>query len=508
MPPSPDDAAALRTENAHLRAVVEELRGAVAELRQQVASQQAHIHRLVKLTFGRSTERVEGPTLFDGTTPPEPPASSPPVPVDDPVKPPRTRAGHGRRRKPADLPRVRVEVDLTDAEKACPCCHGMRIRIGEDVAERLDYRPASLFVREIARPTYLCRACEKKGEAPQIVRAPLPADPLPRSGIGAGLLAHVVVSKFTDHLPLHRQESILARHGWDVSRSTLCDLLRRCGVLLDPLYRAMVDRMKRSFAIHADDTPVTLLRPRRTGYAWVYLGDAAHPYTVFDLTPGRSQQYPAAFLAGYTGHVHADAYAGFNPVHGDGRRHLGCWMHARRRFVEAKETDPRAVEALAFIRTLYAVEREAKEQCLTGGDLVAMRRTRAGPILTQFADWVEEHHRTALPKSAFGQALEYARNQWSSLVRYLEDPRFVIDNGPAEQAIRPLAVGRANWLHVGGDGGLKTAAVLLSLCGSARRHRLNPWAYLTDVLTQLAARPTTDPAEFLPDAWAKLHLAV
>jgi transposase len=449
MPPSPDDVAAtlrrenatLREQNTHLLAVVEELRGVVTELRKQVASQQAHIHRLVKLTFGRSSERVEGPTLFDGTTPPEPPA--PPVPIGGPPKTPRTRAGHGRRPKPKDLPRERVEIDLTEAEKACPCCREMRVRIGEDVAERLDYRPASVFVRELVRPTYLCRACERKGEPPQIVRAPLPADPLPRSGIGAGLLAHVIVSKFSDHLPLHRQEAILARHGWDVSRSTLCDLLRRCGVLLDPLYRAMVDRMKQSFAIHADDTPITLLRPRRTAYAWVYLGDAPNPYTVFDLTPGRSQQYPAAFLKDFTGYLHADAYAGFNPVHGDGRRHLGCWMHARRKFTDANETDPQAVEALAVVRTLYAVEREAKEQNRTGDDLVAWRRTRAGPILTQFSDWLEEHHRTALPKSAFGQAVEYARNQWPSLIRYVEDHRFVIDNGPAEQAIRPLAVGRA-----------------------------------------------------------------
>ncbi len=149
MPPSPDDAAALRTENAHLRAVVEELRGAVAELRKQVESQQAHIHKLVKLTFGRSSERVVGATLFDGTAPPESPAPPPPVPAGDPPKTPRTRTGHGRRRKPADLPRERVEIDLTEAEKACPCCREMRVRIGEDVAERLDYRPASLFVREL-----------------------------------------------------------------------------------------------------------------------------------------------------------------------------------------------------------------------------------------------------------------------------------------------------------------------------------------------------------------------
>jgi transposase len=521
MPPSPDDVAAtlrrenatLRQQNTHLLAVVEELRGAVTELRKQVEKHQAHIHKLVKLTFGRSSERVVGPTLFDGTAPPEPPAPPPPVPAGDPPKTPRTRTGHGRRRKPADLPRERVEIDLTEAEKACPCCREMRVRIGEDVAERLDYRPASLFVRELVRPTYLCRECEKKGEAPQIVRAPLPADPLPRSGIGAGLLAHVIVSKFVDHLPLHRQEAILARHGWDVRRSTLCDHLQKCGGLLTPLYRLMHQRLLRSFAIHADDTPLLLLRPRRTAYAWVYLGDAQNPYTLFDLTAGRSQTFPQRFLDGYRGFVHADAYDGYNAMHGN-LRHLGCRMHARRYYVEAEPSDPRAVEALAFIRTLYAVEREIKDEReklgegFADADGVRFRQTRAGPILTQFSGWLEEQHRHATPKSLFGQAVEYSRNQWPSLVRYLNDSRFAIDNGAAERAIRPLAIGRGNWLHLGGDGGLPTASVLLTVCASATRHRLNPWAYLRDVIDQLAARsPTADVTDLLPDTWARRHLA-
>jgi transposase len=185
-------------------------------------------------------------------------------------------------------------------------------------------------------------------------------------------------------------------------------------------------------------------------------------------------------------------------------------MHARRYFVEAEPSDPRAVEALAFIRTLYAVEREVKDEreklCgqFADGDVVRLRQTRAGPILAKFSDWLEEHRRQATPKSLFGQALEYCRNQWASLVRYIDGARFAIDNGAAERAIRPLAIGRSNWLHVGGDGGLKTASVLLSVCASAIRHRLNPWSYLRDVLEQLAARPATaDVNDLLPETWAK-----
>jgi transposase len=253
------------------------------------------------------------------------------------------------------------------------------------------------------------------------------------------------------------------------------------------------------------------LRPRRTAYAWIYVGDAQNPYTLFHLAAGRSQTFPQTFLQGYRGFIHADAYDGYNAVHHD-LRHLGCWMHARRYYVEAEPSDPRAVEALAFIRTLYAVEREIKDERdklgenFPDAEVVRWRKTRAGPILATFADWLEVQHRQATPKSLFGQAVEYSRNQWLSLVRYLTDARFAIDNGEAERAIRPLAVGRANWLHVGGDGGLKTASVLLSVCASATRHRLNPWSYLCDALDQLAApSAAADVGDLLSDAWASRH---
>jgi transposase len=508
MPPT-DECDDLRRKLAHADAVIAELRAVVAELRKQVESQQAHIHRLVKMTFGRGGERVEGPTLFDDIDTPEaevPPPVEPPTPEPPAL---RKRKGHGRRLKPADLPRRREEVDLSAAEKVCTCCGTLKIRIGQIVSERLDYQPMALFVRELVRPTYACRSCESQGHDPQIARAALLPEPIPKSGIGSGLLAHVIVSKLVDHLPLHRQEAILARHGWDVRRSTLCDHLRKCGQLLTPLYDLMRQHLLRSFAIHADDTPLVLLRPRRAAYAWVYLGDESHPYTLFDLTAGRRQEFPQRFLDGYRGFVHADAYDGYNAVHKN-VRNLGCWMHARRYFVDAESTDPRAVEALAFIRTLYAVEREIQDEreklgeTFTDADVVRMRRTRAGPILASFAEWLDLHHRTATPKSLFGQAVGYARNQWASLVRYLDDSRLAIDNGTAERAIRPLAIGRGNWLHVGGDGGLKTASVLLSVCASATRHRLDPWAYLTHVLTKLPARSVgADLTDHLPDVWAK-----
>ena len=510
MPPT-DVTDDLRRNLTHAEAVIAELRGVVAELRKQIDAQQAHIHRLVKMPFGRGGERIEGPTLFDGMVVPEAGVATPTEPPTREANPSTKRNGHGRRRKPKDLPRRREEIDLSDAEKVCACCGTSKVRIGQSTSERLDYQPMAIFVRELVRPVYACRSCESRGHDPQIAKAILPPEPLPKSNVGAGLLAHVIVSKFCDHLPLHRQEAILARHGWDARRSTLCDHLKRCGELLTPLYDLMHRRLVQSFAIHADDTPLVLLRPRRTAFAWVYLGDAANPYTLFDLTPGRSRTYPQAFLAGYRGFVHADAYDGYKAVHGD-VRHVGCWMHARRYFIEAEPTDPQAVEALAVIRTLYAVEAELKGERarlgerFTDDDAMRWRRTRAGPILARFADWLGEQVRTATPKSLFGQAVGYARNQWPSLVRYLDDARFAIDNGAAERAIRPVAVGRANWLHVGGDGGLKTASVLLGICASATRHRLDPWAYLTHVLSELPTRRVgADLGDLLPDEWAKTH---
>jgi transposase len=490
MPPT-GETADLHQKLTHAEAVIAELRGVVADLRKQIEAQQAHIHRLVKITFGRGGERVEGPNLFDGMDPPEVEVPTPAEPPTPEAPPATKRKGHGRRCKPKDLPRRPEVIDLSEAEKVCACCGALKIRIGQTTSERLDYQPMAIFVRELIRPTYACRSCESQGQDPQIAKAVPPPEPIPKSGIGAGLLAHVIVSKVVDHLPLHRQESILARHGWDVCRSTLCDHLQKSGVLMTPLY--------------------DLMHRRLTAYAWVYLGDARNPYTLFDLTAGRSQTFPQAFLAGYRGFIHADAYDGYNAVHNN-VRHLACWMHARRYFIEAEPSDPRAVEALAFIRTLYAVEREIKDDrdklgdTFTDADVVRMRQTRAGPILAMFADWLEAQHRSATPKSLFGQAVEYSRNRWASLVRYLDDARFDIDNVAAERAIRPLATGRSNWLHVGGDGGLKTASVLLSVCASATRHRLNPWSYLRDMLDQLAARSAgADVRDLLPDAWAERH---
>ncbi|HUR49784.1 MAG TPA: IS66 family transposase [Acidimicrobiales bacterium] len=422
-----DMALSLDQEVVHLREQVAQLLALVGELRGTIEQQQSHIAKLGKMTFGRTSERIEGPTLFDAL-----PAEPPPIPAasDTPLsprEPASKRQGHGRKSNSANLPRRREEWDLSDAEKGCPCCAAVRVRIGETIRERLDYTPSSISVREIAQPTYACRICEHAARDPQFIKPIVPVEPVPKSGVGAGLLAQVIVSKSVDHLPLYRQESLFARQGWFVSRTRLCDLIRDCAILLDPVYRAMIARMKQSFAIRVDDSPVTLLNPRRTAYAWLYLGDAANPYTLFDFTPGRDDDYPAAFLQGYSGFVHADGYTGYTAVHGSGARHLGCWAPVRRKFVEAQANDPaKATEALADIRTLSAVEKEIVEKNPIGDTAVSLRQTRAGPIPKPFGEWIEAEHRTALPKSPFGQAVAYARNLGPTLGRYLADARFTL----------------------------------------------------------------------------------
>jgi len=507
MPPTrqPDaELLTLRAENERLRGQVRELLATVGELRAALEAQQAHVERLVRLSFGRRSERLQGPGLFDECPAPGP-AAVPvePAPAGEPATP--KRKGHGRKPLPQALPRERVEVDLTEAEKRCPCCGRARARIGADTSERLDYRPACLFVRQTVRPKYACPACEAAGQAPQVVRPPLPPEPVPRGVAWPGLLAQLLVSKYLDHLPLYRLEGIFARLGWGVARSTLCDLALGCANVLSPLYALMCSRVRLSHALHTDDTPLTLLAPRRTAHAWAYVGDAANPYTVFDLSVGHQQAAPQAFLKGYTGFIHADGYAGYEALYAAGATHVGCWAHARRYFYDARLSDPeRAHDALARIRTLYAVEARAKEQRLDAAQLAAHRRAHAGPVLEAFGAWLAEQAPRVLPKSPIAQAITYATNQWASLQVYLGDGRLTIDNHPAEQAIRPLAVGRRNWLHVGGDGGLRPAAVLLSLAASAKRQRINPWDYFRDVLTALPGRPRGgDVSDLLPDAWAK-----
>jgi transposase len=303
-PPSPP----LPFDVATLQGMVRELLATVADLRKTVEAQQHRLDDLTRRLYGRKSERVaEAPT-----SPGDAPA---PLVAPSPDRPAR-RCGHGRRPLPGHLLRERVEYDLAEAEKACPCCGKARVRIGAETSEQLDYRPASLFVIQRVRHTYACTVCSRTADpaddpVPTIATAPLPVQPIDKGLPGPGLLAHVVVSKFADHLPLYRQVGILARHGVDLSPSTLGGWVAAAADLLRPIVVRMAELVRQSRVIQTDDTPVPVLDPgsRRTkiGHLWVYLGDADRPYAVFDFTPTYSGDGPKRWLGDYDGYVQADA---------------------------------------------------------------------------------------------------------------------------------------------------------------------------------------------------------
>lgn len=462
------------------------------------------LDQLLQRLYGPRSEqrRPDQPLLF---AEPDLPAPSPPIPAPPTPSPsaPSSKRGHGRRKLPEHLPRQRIVHDVSDFDKRCPCCEQPRVKIGEEISERLDYVPASLFVVEHVRPKYVCRAC-----AGQMTIAELPPEPIAKGIPGAGLVAAVIVNKFVDHQPLHRQQQKFDREGLPLHRSTLCDWLAQAAKLLEPLYTLMVASVLKSKVIHTDDTPVRLLGESgaQTGRLWVYVGDREHPYTVYDSTTTRQRDGPATFLREFEGYLQADAFSGYDCVFRRGVTEVACWAHARRKFVEAESSHAAlASEAIARIRALYEVEKRAKE--LSSAERQALRQAESAPLLWSFGEWLEQLRATVLPKSSLATAVGYTLNQWQALNAYVTDGDLKIDNNAAENALRGTAVGRKNWLFHGSETGGRTAAILTSFTTTCKRLGINPWLYLKDVLTRLPACPADHLANLLPDAWAVAQAA-
>lgn len=413
------------------------------------------------------------------------------------------RKGHGRRRLPPHLERVRIVHDVPEEKRVCGECHADLKRVDPEVSERLEYVPASLFVIQEVREKYVC----EKGHA--VVVAQKPSSPIEKGIAGPGLLSNVAVSKYSDHLPLYRQERIFERQGVEISRSTMCDWMKRCADLVEPLYEEMKARALSSKALQTDDTPVAVLDPdlprTRKGRIWTYVGDREHPYTIYDYTATHSRAGPEEFLQDYRGYLQADAMPGYDGFFKDPKRGLtevGCWAHSRRKFFEAQSSDPmRSLVMLAYIRLLYDVEREAKGRGLDSKARLALRRAKSLPILSDIEVYLKQEQGKVLPKSPVGEAIGYAFSNWQALVRYCEDGDLEIDNNGAERSLRGVAVGRKNWLFYGSDAGGRTAAILSSLIASAKRHRVDPFAYLRDVFARISDHPKSRIEELLPDRW-------
>ena len=515
-----------------LKAMIRELLALLKDRDRELGGVRHRLDQLLRRLYGPRSERTrpDQPTLFDDPAGPDP-AGPPAGPEPAPAAGPRRSGRHGRRRLPADLERTDVVHDLPDDQKTCPCCHEPRVAIGEQVSEQLDYRPARLFVWRHVRLSYACPACLAKAIDPVpagqpeppalIVTAPKPPQPIDKGLPGPGLLAHVVTCKYADHLPLHRQEAMLARQGVELSRSTLCDWMAAAVDVLTPLYAWMLGEVLKSRVVQTDETRVPVQEPgqakTKSGRLWVYVGDRDHPHTVYDYTATKARDGPAAVLTDYTGFLQADAANVFDGLYLPGSiTEVACWAHARRHFQEARDSDAaRSAEALARVGAFDAVEGDAAEEIaranLTGGAADAVRvryrQERTTPLLHAFASWLEAQAPVVLPKSPMGQAIAYARRHWTALMRFTEHGFLNIDNNASERALRAVALGRKNWLFAGSDAGGRTAAVLYSVTQTCKRHRIDPFAYLRDVLARLPGLPAERLPELAPHTWARAQRA-
>lgn len=428
---------------------------------------------------------------------------------DDGEEPPSGPAGgdasgkpRGRKPLPRHLKRERVEHDLPESEKHCTRCDQDLRRIGEEVSERYEYLPAQMKVIEDACFTYAC-ACTVKTAAK-------PAQPIEKSMAGASLLAQVIVSKWADHLPLHRQAKMFARHGIQLPDQTLCGWMGQCANLLEPLYERLKRHVLSSKVVGTDDTPVKVLDRKlvqaRKARIWPYVGDRDHPAVVYDYTATRERAGPEVFLKSYRGYLQADAYVAYDSFFLKPERgmvEVGCWAHARRHVFQALETDPSPMRTiLLLIAELYRVEKLARQRGVSGDELRLLREQGARPVLDKLHAYLSEVREQLLPKSEAGQAVNYILKNWTALTRYVENPDLSIDNNRTERSLRGWAVGRNNWTFFGSDRGGRTAAVLRSFVASCELVKVDPFAWFHDVLSRIGAQPMTRLEELLPHRWA------
>jgi len=475
---------------------------------------QNQLEQLLRRLYGRKSEKLDPNQLLlfareileagaSGTeTIPEPAAPSPP----------KSQAkGHGRKPLPASLPRKEVVHDVPLQERSCPDCGEVRRPIGREVREQLEYIPASMIVLRHVWPKYACAGCQ--GNVVEAQRAP---EPIEKGLPGPGLLAHVAVGKYADHLPLYRQEGIFKRFGVEISRSTMCDWMAAAAGLLESLVKAMRKRVLMSDVVQTDDTPVKVQdhdgKGIKTGRLWVYIGDWKNRFMVYDYTPDRSRDGPERILKGFEGYLQADAYSAYDALFKSGKIvEVGCMMHARRKFYEARTSDPARSHVMpAWIAGLYEVEDAAKEErkdhpewddSTWHAHRHELRLKRSRPILDAIRAWLEKERPKVLPKSPIGEAIGYALNHWEALIRPLDAGFLELDNGAGERAMKPVALGRKNWLFAGSDEGGRTAATLMSLCTTCKDLGVEPWAYLRDVLDRVSTHPHIRIEELLPDRW-------
>jgi len=508
--PPPPDAAEQRVQDllaalGQANDAYETLLRENASIKQELELLRQELERYRRYVYGRRSERLDDPGQGHLFTLADQVEDVPDAPPDDPASPAPRKPRRSRKLDFSRLPQVRIEHDVPEADKTCSCCGRPKARIGEDERRELEFIPAKLELRLHILPKYACSHCHDGVKSPAG-----PDRPLSGCIAGTGLLSQLLISKFIDHLPLYRFEDIAVRYGLHLPRATLCDWVRESAELLRPLYDLQKGLVLLSPVIWTDDTPVKALGGDGPGSLtarfWLYHGDEAHPYDVYDFTTSRKRDGPATFLAEYAGYLQADAYSGYDGLYLGPQsviREVACWAHARRKFYDARSSSPgNAALILEAVGRLYEVEDRARDLSVEARQ--ALRARESVPILERLRGDIDRLTEQVLPKSGLGQALTYARNQWAALCRYIEDGRLTIDNNVSERRLRDQAIGRKNWLFLGSVDAGPRAAVLSTVMAGAKRHLLEPWAYVKDVLMTLSVDPDRV-ADLLPDRWGQSH---
>ena len=510
----PDDPVVLRGVVHQLLETIGSLNGKVADLQQQV-------EQLVRRLYGRSSEKwdpnqglmdeVLAHALEQRAALPEVPEQAAPVKIEAHT---RKVTPHGRSIFPETVKHEEIVIPVPESERVCPVTGQERPVIGYEISKKLDYRQAELTVKVYKREK---RGSVANAEETGVVTAPPPEGPVAKGLLDNGLLAHLVVSKFVDHLPLYRQEKIFGRLGVALSRQTMADNLMAAAVPLRGLTDLIKAQVLANHTVHHDDTPVDMqteglhnnhhIKETRLWVATVPPRDG--PWTYFEFTTSREGRHVEAFFDDYHGNVMSDDFAGYARLDPEWVQRLACWAHARRKFFESKDSRPaEAAEMLERVRLLYKLEASVDPGPEYDAQRFHMRQELALPQLLAIKERLDAWAISVLPKSPLGKAVRYALNNWSRLIRYVEDPRFPIDNNAAEQTIRPVALGRNNWLFMGSEAGGRAAATYMTLLATCKRAGVNPSEYLQDVFGRIMSHSTHKLDELLPGKWRPLSASI
>ena len=499
-------------KDQHIAVLTKELSSAQHQLR----TLQNQVEQLLRRVYGRRSEKLDpNQLMFDNLILEAADQSEKSVEENPPGEPdppkPRKR---GKRKHPGRIPipdhleRVEILLDIPDEEKVCPETAKPLKQIGWEISEKLEYRPGKLLVNVYKRPKYASPDSIASGDV-GIITAPMPEHPILKCKADVGLLSHIIVSKFADHLPLYRQDGIFEREGVTIPRATQTSWLLQTYEAIRPLGEVLKETVLDTDILFTDDSVFPLLVKGngrvKKARLWVYIrGGSGPPLTVFDFSRDRSKKRPLKFLDGYQGYIHADAYSGYDELfRKEGVIEVGCWAHARRKFDESVSSRPKeATEIMARIARLYQVEKACKD--LEPQDRRATRQEKAKPIIEAIFERLEELNPAVLPSEPLSKAIGYGLNQRSALLRYLQDGRLKPDNNTAENAIRPLALGRKNWLFAGSERGGQAAALFYSLVQSCKACDVNPWQYFDDMLRRIMSHPINRLRELLPDQWQPL----